>query len=217
MAIGRVKLSDAVIANLEIDGATADLARYQVYENLSKAQLSILNSAKVEFLHKAITKAEIAWAANTALYLLPNGSLYSSAPLFLRFIRLHVDYVNAVSASNQGRIATEYKTAKRIIPFDSIGSTRFPYFNLEFDGLNFYINPTPTDLLASGGWLIYIQRIPDIDSSTDSELDERFENLLVYEATSLSALVDNYRPEISKEFAVKADNERNKFLPTVEK
>ena len=208
MSISAAELSAEVLANLELDASvTADVARFKVYENLSAAQLHLLNILPIQFLRDGIKEG---------LFNLESGEAEYQWPIdFIRFIELYLDYDGAITRANPGVKATVYDHDIFIQPIKSIGTVSFPFIDLEIqDG--YVIAPAPTAVQADGGMVLYIYKPPNIAVGQDSALNPNLKNLLIYHASAASALIDQYRPDLNKLFMDMYAAELSAFLPKEE-
>lgn len=200
------ELTEAVIGNLEID--SNDMDRYKVVENLNAAQLELLNTLPTEFISNIVKTTFVNLIQNVVAYQWPND--------FLRFIQLWIDFTAAITTDNRGREATLFKAGNYLRPMMDVASTRFPFIDIEIEG-GYEIRPKPSAALAHGGSMRYVYRPQPIATNQPSLLNYNLKNLLVYRGTELSALIDNYRPDLADRFNKLRSEELNNFMPKKEK
>lgn len=193
MAILASKLSGRVIANLEID--SADLTRYQVYESISLAQKELANILPTEFIQSLLLKAPADLTINQP---------YVDTPAeYLRFVALFLDYTAQITDTNPGVKARRYSKSDNFLAFSKSGTTTFPMYDLEGDfstNDRILISPTPTATVTGGAEIWYIKVPDDVNATVDAEIHERFEDLIVSRATALSAMIEDYRPDMASQF-----------------
>lgn len=202
MAISEADLKAEIIANLEI--ASTDYTRYKVYESINSAVLELLNILPVKYLSDMIKTA-------TAANLVANTANYALAADFLRFVSARISYTAAISSTNMGRRLHEYDSEKQSLPIEDIASRDYPFISFEHDGYA-EVSPVPTANQSSGLQIKYIYLPADVASGVDSDLDARFKNLVIYKATQLSAMIDNYRPDLAAKFGAMYDEELKRFI-----
>ena len=199
------ELTDAVIGNLEID--SNELDRYQVVENLNRSQLEILNTLPTRFISNVVKNTWVNFSAGVSMYKWPND--------FLRFVKLWINY-SAPVIPEKGKEATIYKSENFFKNLSDIGTQNFPFVDIEIEG-GYEIAPTPNGDLDYGGYMRYVWKPQPISSNQNSLLNYNLKNLLVNRAIQLSCLMDNYRPDLAKEFEKLFDKELAKFMPKKEK
>lgn len=200
------ELTEEVIGNLEID--SNDMDRYKVVEKLNTAQLELLNSLPTKFISNIVRTTWLDLAANVVAYQWPNN--------FLRFIQLWLDFTSAITTDNRGREATDFKAGNFLRPMMDLATQRFPFIDIEIEG-GYEIRPKPTADLVHGGRMKYVYRPQPISTNQPSLLNYNLKNLLVYRGTELSALVDNYRPDLADRFKELRKEELTNFMPKKEK
>jgi len=200
MAITGTVLRDEVLANLEI-GAT-DESKFKVFDNLNAAQLQLLNVLPRQFLREAI---------RNFLFDLETETEYQWPNNFIRFVELYVNYTAAITQDAPGVIVYEFNQEEQIEDINSVATTAYPYVEMDLQG-GFRIYPKPT-AITKGGKLRYVAKVQTISASVNSELSPALQNLLIFKATALSALVENYRPELAKQFQQMYTDELAGFLP----
>lgn len=199
-------LTGEVIANLEID--SSDLDRFKVLDSLNSAQLTILNVMPAEHLVNAITTATFNLVANQAAYQWPSD--------FLRVVSMWLDFSASIDVDNRGVEAVKWNQERFWQTIDTIATSRFPFYDNHVEG-GFEIRPKPSANVTDGGRLRYVWRLPEISASQDSLLDDKFKNLLVFRATSLSALVEAYNRELAGDYAKLYQEELSRFMPKEER
>lgn len=200
------ELTEAVAKNLEINNT--DIDKYNVLASLNSAQWTLINTLPFDFIANAISLTRGALTANRPFYQWP--------PDFVRFVQAWVSYTSKISDSNRGVPLTEYKSDHHFKPMAEIGTTNFPFINNHIEG-GYEIRPAPTADQASGILLRYVWKLPDIAVLQDCLLDINLKNLLVFRATALSAIIDNYRPDLGALFDAKFETGLSRFLPKEEK
>lgn len=212
MSISAAELSAEVLGNLELDASvTADVARFKIYENLSAAQLHLINILPIQYLRDGIK--------TTLVKLLKDEAEYQWPVDFCRFIALWLDFGNPIivtgASTNHGKRVTEYDADRHHQPIKSIGTTTYPFVDVNSqDG--YIISPAPTAEVIDGGRLRYVYKPPNIAVAQDSALNPNLKNLLIYKATEMSALIDQYRPDLADRFKGLYRDELQGFLPKEE-
>lgn len=202
MSIAYTECAAEVAANLEIDASLpADLTRFKVVEHLNQAQNNLINILHSDELFSLIKNLQMDLTAATVTYTWPNGSLYSSAAIFMRFLDLYISYDAAIASGVPGKQATIYDRKYHIRPIQDLATKDYPFVDINKSG-GLEIAPTPATTRSPGMVLNYIGKPTQFATSgpVDSDLPYKFKNLVVYLATSLSCMVDNYRPDMSKMF-----------------
>lgn len=200
--ISESTLTNNVIKNLEIDAS--DFQRFKVYENLNLAQIEIINSLPVAFFANINKTSEIDLTENVAKYDWPDD--------FVRYIAIWVSYENEITDVNEGNRASEFDREKFTLNFQRAGTKGYPFIDLDAEG-GFYISPAPENNQGNGIRIRYIKKPQDIASGVNSELDSRFQALLEYKATALSAMVENRRPDLHDRFDAHYKSALKVFLP----
>lgn len=198
-------LTGLVVANLEID--SSDLTRFKVLESLNSAQLTLLNILPSEHLINAVATARLNLVENQVAYQWPND--------LVRIITVWVDFENPISNTNRGREATKWEQERHFSTMDTIATSRFPFYDPHIEG-GFEIRPAPSSSVTNGGRLRYIWRVPDIATDQASLLEPKLQNLLVFRATSLSALVEGYNQKLSGDYNRLYTEELQRFIPKEE-
>lgn len=183
------ELTNETIAFLEIN--STDLSKFSVVENLNFSQRELINALPVSSFNNMLKRSVFNLAANVSSYQFPGD--------FARFKQLKIDYSAAITASNKGKEASVFNSEKGILDVQELGTKNFPFVDLTVEK-GFEISPIPTVAVTDGGWLNYVYIPPDISTTQDSMFDKRLKNLLIYKAVSLSALIDNYRPDLHERF-----------------
>ena len=200
------ELTEEVIGNLEID--SNDMDRYKVVENLNAAQLELLNTLPTKFISNIVKTTAVDLSINVVSYQWPND--------FLRYLQLWLDFTAAITVDNRGREATTFIAGNYLRPMMDIASTQFPFIDVEIEG-GYEIRPKPSATMVHGGRMRYVYRPQAIATNQPSLLNYNLRNLLVYKGTQLSALIDEYRPDLSDRFGGFFDKELMKFMPKKEK
>lgn len=201
------ELVTPVVNNLEIGNNATDIERFNIVSNLNAIQLQLLNTLDAKYLVSAVRTVRFAVTSGVSEYQWPES--------FIRFRQLRIDYENPISESNEGIEAIIYDPSKHHLPINSLASKRYPMIDLDIEQ-GFKIAPTPTASVSNGFQLKYIYKLPEISPSQNSLLTANCKNLLIFGATMLSALVDNYRPDLSKFYAQLYQDELKRFLPKAE-
>lgn len=199
------ELTNAVIGNLEID--SNDMDRYKVVENLNTAQLELLNTLPTKYVSNIVRTTWVDLSQNVVAYQWPNN--------FLRYLQLWLDFSAAITVDNRGREATTFEADKYLRPISDIATARFPFIDIEIEG-GYEIRPKPSADLAHGGRMRYVYKPQPISTNQPSLLNYNLKNLLVYKGTQISALIDNYRPDLAGAFEKLFDKELAKFMPKKE-
>lgn len=214
MSISETELANQVVANLELGGSANDISRFKIYENLSIAQLNLLNILPLQYLSESMKTVLFSLEKDMADYQWPAVT----AP-FLRYVAMWVDFANAIVMTggtlNPGNRVTEYDHDIFQKPINEIATVDYPFIDLHAEQ-GYMIYPTPTANVTNGGRLRYVFKPDDITSGQDSILNPKFKNLLIYRATALCAVVDNFRPDLANLFEEFYDKELAGFLPKEE-
>ena len=172
---------------------TTDIDKFEVGISLNRAQDHLLNVLKPRYLVNAVRT----WKGN----LLDGEPAYQWPINFIRFLKMWIDYENSITHTNIGREArlvgdTELLNTSNI---DLLPSKEHPVVSMGMEG-GFEIRPIP-DADVNEAWrLRYVAKLPKIASDQPCLLRDNLRNLLTFYATSLSAGVENYSPEISQTF-----------------
>jgi hypothetical protein len=210
MSITYSELTSEVVANLEID--SSDLSRYQVVEKLNIAQWEIINALPFKWIANIIktTKFNLLAPAN------PNNHLYQYPSDFVRFVEAWIDYANPITRDNKGVPLYEWVSDNHHQTIDHISTTKYPMIDIEKEG-GFEISPAPTVAVTEGGALHYVWRVPAIAVAQPCLLNYNLKPLLVHRASELSALVDNYRPDLAGIYGKLFEQDMERFMPKREK
>jgi len=209
MSIPESELTTEVVDSLEID--ITDLARYKVYAHLNQAQDWLAATLPFKQLPDVIIDLLIDSVANQANYTWPDGTLYSSSAEFARFYEMYISTASITRAA-PGERALIYDREIHKLPITEYGTTDFPF--VDPDGATeFIVHPAPTGVVTDFLRLLYVPKLIRIAASVDCPLNYRFKNLMLYRATRLSALVENYRPELAAEFMKLEESELARFMP----
>jgi len=200
------ELTNESIGYLEID--STDLDRYQVVESLNAAQLELLNILPIKFISNVVKSTNFHLQQNVVAYQWPND--------WLRFLMAWVDYDAAIDVDNRGTELTIWIADNFQVPMSEIATASYPFIDIEIEG-GYEIRPKPSANMSNGGRLRYVWKPMPIDASQPSLLNYNLKNLLIYKAVELSAMVDNYRPDLSKKFGEFYIRELNNFMPKKEK
>ncbi len=201
MAITGTVLRDEVLANLEI-GATNE-STFKVFDNLNAAQLQLLNVLPRQFLREAI---------RNFLFDLATETEYQWPTDFIRFVELFVNYDATITQDAPGVIVYEFNQEEQIEDIRSVATAAYPYLEMDIQS-GYRIYPKPPLERTKGGKLRYVAKVQTISASDNSELSPALQNLLIFKATALSALVENYRPDLAKQFQQMYTDELGGFLP----
>ena len=210
MSIPYSELTSEVVANLEID--SSDLSRYQVVEKLNIAQLEIINTLPSKWIANIITTRRF----NLLDPSNPNNHLYQYPGDFLRYVEAWIDFVNPITRDNRGSPLFEWIADNHHQTIDQVATTLYPIIDIEREG-GYEIRPAPTVAVEGGGVLRYVWRVPAIDTDQPSLLNYNLKPLLLHRGTELSALVDNYRPDLSSAHKKLFEENLAKFMPKREK
>ena len=211
MAIPNSELSDAIIASLEIDGA--DLNRFKVYENINSAQDELVGVLPFTELESIIESLLIDTVGAQQRYAWPDGTLYSSAREFVRFVEVHLstDQVPITDLA-PGFKCIKYERERHPFPITTYGTDQIPFVDInEKDEFRFF--PAPVGTIIPGIRLDYVGKAVRVSNTISCELNYRLKNFVLYRATQLSCLVEEYRIKMSGDFKKLADNELKKLLP----
>jgi hypothetical protein len=219
MSISRTELSSAVIGKLELNASDAALlAKFQVYENLSEAQLELMNVLPIQYLSEGIKTVLFPLELNESEYQWPTVDFP-----FLRYVSLWVDYDNPIvmggvapASINPGKRCLEYDASIHHTTPDQIATQNYPFIDLNVE-VGFMLYPVPDINVTDGARLRYIYKPTDITSSQDSLLNPGLKNLVIFKATALSALVDQYRPDLATKYENMYDKLLSRYLPKEEK
>ena len=202
MSISQATLTAEVVKTLEIDNT--DLSRFKVYEHLNQAQLFLLNKMPAKHLTAGIATATFNLVSGQTLYQWPSD--------FLRLIQIWLNYSASVETSE--REASRWDSDQFLRSFNAMGTVNFPFYDARREA-GFAISPAPSADQATGGRIQYVQRHPEISATQDSLMDARFKNLLIYRAVALSALVEDYSPNLNERYMALFEQELENFMPKV--
>lgn len=212
MAILATELVSAVVGKLELNASSASLiSKYQIYENLSEAQLGLMNILPIQYLSEGIKTVLFNLELNEAEYQWPTVDFP-----FLRYVALWVDYDNTIVMTGAsvvpGTKVIEFDADIHHLPPTTIATQNYPMMDLNVE-VGFMLYPVPDLAVTNGGRLRYVYKPADITSIQDSLLNPGLKNLLIFKATALSALVDNYRPDLAVKYEGMYDKELRGYLP----
>ena len=218
MAISRTELSSAVIGKLELNASDAALlSKFQVYENLSEAQLELMNILPIQYLSEGIKTVLFGVELNESEYQWPTVDFP-----FLRYVSLWVDYDNSIvmggvapASINPGRRVIEYDASIHHASPNSIATQNYPFIDLSVE-VGFMLYPVPDINVTDGFRLRYVYKPTDISATQDSLLNPGLKNLVIFKATALSALVDQYRPDLALKYEAMYDKQLARLLPKEE-
>lgn len=200
------ELTSEVLANLEI--GTSDLTRFKVLEHLNSAQLSLLNSLPIPLLNDVV---------KTSLFNLTNGvSAYQWPPDLIRFSQMWLNFSAGITLTAPGAEVSLWTPDTFIAPIKDVATTSYPYVDIDIEQ-GFAIYPTPTASVTEGGRIRYVYKIPDIATSQPSLLNANLKNLLVFRATAMSAMIENYNHELASKYDEYYREELATLLPKSEK
>lgn len=181
-------LKAAVIANMELNNDATTESRFRVYANINAALQTVLRVFPLSQIDNAIK--------TTKGNLLQDISAYQWPSDFVRFIRLWVDYNNAITQTNPGYEAIPpWEGEFYADSLDRRNSQKKPL--VEYVEGGFEIRPVPSAALTAGLRLKYVYLQPDISDSQNCLLREDLQNAIEFEATSLCAKIDSYNLELS--------------------
>lgn len=205
MSITYTELKNAVVGQLEIDATDAD--RYQLDINLAAAQLGIINSLPFEYLKNVITTTKTNIQNGIHLYQWPGD--------FVRFVRLWLDYDNPISESsgNHGNRAQDVDDeSSHVVNIAALATKRYPYVDLNVEA-GYGIYPVPAADVNNGQRIRYIWQVPNPTSTQICLLEYNLRNLMVFKATELCALVDEFNVDLSAAMYKNYTDELSRFLP----
>ena len=202
------ELRDADLGYLEID--SSDTTRFQVDESLNRAQEHLLLILPLEYISNAVKTAKTNLVSGQADYQWPDD--------YIRMVEVWVDYTKPITYSNTGKVCTPLPDESVMYVGDrtQFASKNFPMIDLNVEN-GFAIYPVPDANVTDGIRIRYVYSLPNISSTQDSLLRYSLKNLLVYYATSLSALVENYRPELASAMQQLFQDELKGMLPKEER
>ncbi len=212
MSITYAELTAEVVANLEID--SSDLSRYQVVEKLNIAQLEIINILPNKWIANIIKTATFKLLGPVVV----DCHLYQWPDDFVRFVQAWADFNNPITRTNRGTPLYEWIAENHHQTIDQVATTLYPMINIQIEG-GFEIRPSPSvPFVIDGGALRYVWKPPAIAAAgpQPSLLNYNLKPLLVHRGTQLSALVDNYRPDLSAEMKKLYDEDLANFMPKKE-
>lgn len=209
MPILETELTGEVLGNLEID--STNLSRFKVYEHLNQAQDWLAGILPFKELIDVVVDLLIDSVANQANYTWPDGTLYSTSPEFQRFYEMYISTAS-ITRAVPGNKAFVYDREIHSLPITFYGTTDIPFVDPDGDS-EFIIFPAPTGIVTDFLRLLYVPKLIRIAAGTDCTLNFRLKNLIIYRATRLSALIEEYRPEQAKEYMTLETNELAKFRP----
>jgi len=199
-------LTGDVVSKLEID--SSDLSRFRVVESLNSAQLSLLSILPKGHLRNAIK--------TTQMDLLQNVVRYQWPPDFIRILNVWLDYSNPISDTNEGVEALPFNKDDFHSNMRAVSTVNYPFYDVHTEG-GLELGTIPTANVTKGGRLRYVWRFPAISSSQKSLLNISLRNLLVFRATSLSALVEDHKPDLAKKYGDLYDKELAQIMPKEER
>ena len=141
--------------------------------------------------------------------------LYQWPDDFVRFHELWLSYDAAIneSAGVYGNKAQEYDGEQAHIKnIASLATKRYPYIDIDVEG-GYGIYPVPSADQATGQRLRYVWQIPNPTVTQDCLLEYNLRNLLIFRATQLCALVDEFNIQLAQEMGKNYTEELNLFLP----
>ena len=209
MSIPETELTDEVLGNLEIDATDQD--RFKVYEHLNQAQDWLAGILPFKELIDVVVDLLITSVANQANYTWPDGTLYSSSPEFQRFYEMYISTAT-ITRALPGNKAYVYDREIHALPINSYGTTDLPFVDPDGDS-EFIVFPAPTGIVTNFLRLLYVPKLTRIASGTNCTLNYRLKSLIIYRATQLSCLIEEYRPEQAKEYVDLETRELAKFRP----
>lgn len=205
MSILYTELLGAVVGHLEIDAT--DASRFEFDANIATAQLGLLNALPFKFLKNAVTTTKTNIDDGIHLYQWPSD--------FVRFHELWLSYDAAINeaAGVYGNKAQEYDGEQAHIKnIASLATKRYPYIDIDVEG-GYGIYPVPSADQATGQRIRYIWQIPNPTITQDCLLEYNLRNLLIFRATQLCALVDEFNIQLAQEMGKNYTEELNLFLP----
>jgi len=209
MPIPETELTAEVLGNLEIDATDQD--RFKVYEHLNQAQDWLAGILPFKELIDVVVDLLIDSVANQANYTWPDGTLYSTSPEFQRFYEMYISTASITRAA-PGNKAFVYDREIHALAINQYGTVDIPFVDPDGDS-EFIIFPAPTGIVTDFLRLLYVPKLIRIAAGVNCTLNFRLKNLIIYRATRLSALIEEYRPEQSKEYMTLETNELTKFRP----
>jgi hypothetical protein len=205
MSITYTELKNAVVGQLEIDAD--DAARYELDGNLAAAQVGILNALPFRYLKNAITTTKATLTTAIFLYQWPSD--------FVRLVEIwfnHLESIDPADGKHGNKALVHDGENSYIQNIAKIATKRYPVVDLEVeDGYGVY--PVPDVTVTNGIRIRYVWRIPNPTSTQDCLLEYNLRNLMVYRATSLCALVDEFNVALSAKMEDLYAKELQTFLP----
>lgn len=198
------ELKSEVLANLEL--GSSDATRFKVFESLNSAQLTLLNILPIEYLKNAVKTAKFNLVNGNARYQWPDD--------FIRIVQMWISYSAGISSAAPGREASLYNPEETIVPIGRLASANFPFYDIHTEG-GFELQPIPSLDLTAGGRLRYVYQLPAISETDDQDslLEADLKNLLIWRATALSCMVDNYNPQRAAQYEKLYQQELQSFKP----
>jgi len=209
MPILETELTGEVIGNLEIE--TADLTRFKIYEHLNQAQDWLVGILPFKELIDVVVDLLIDSASGQANYKWPDGTLYSASAEFARFYEMYISTAS-ITRALPGNKAFIYDREIHTLPITEYGTVDIPFVDPDGDS-EFIIHPIPAGVITDFLRLLYVPKLTRIAATVNCTLSFRLKNLIIYRATRLSALIEEYRPEQAKEYMTLETNELAKFRP----
>jgi len=209
MPILETELTAEVIGNLEID--TSDLARFKIYEHLNQAQDWLVGILPFKELIDVVVDLLIDSVGAQANYTWPDGVLYSASPEFQRFYEMYISTATITRALPGNKVFI-YDREIHALPITEYGTTDIPFVDPDGDS-QFIIHPAPVGVITDFLRLLYVPKLISIAATVDCTLNYRLKNLIIYRATRLSCLIEEYRSEQAKEYMTLETNELAKFRP----
>ena len=204
-------LVNEVAGILEIN--QSDYTKFKVLTNANTAQTELVGILPVKYLRDINTKTRLNLKADTAIYQWPDD--------YLRFLNAWVNYSAEISESERGIPVFEYKPDYHYQSIKDIATANYPFIDPNLEG-GYEVRPAPSADQDLGLLLEYVYEPPDMSieavaaNDQDSMLHSSLRPLLLYRTVVLSALVEDYRPELSKEYEEKYDKLLSRLLPKKE-
>ena len=191
MSITLTILQNEVTGNLELNNDAVTITRFKVVEHINAAQRTLLRTLPLSEIDNAIKTVRFNLTDDVNAYQWPSD--------FARRIKIWLDFTNAISVSNHGKVATESKNGEFYKSGNYVPTAGYPKWESIEGG--FKVFPLPTSDRTDGGRLRYVQQLPTITSSQDCLLRADLTNLIVFYASSLSCMVDDYNLALAKQYA----------------
>ena len=198
--ISYAEIKAEILANLDMDNDSEAATKFDVLNKANAAQRTLLRKVPVTEVDNILKSVTGNLSANVAYYQWPSD--------FIRVSDLFVDFNTSISDTNQGVEAVFSESGIfQVRSLDQQAHEQYPLF-FYVDG-GFELRPIPSSDVTDGWMLRYIYEIPDMSDTQDSLLRSDLKNLLIYKATSLCALVNQYSLELHDKYEMMFIKELN--------